>query len=150
MTAWRGQLLFAVVVAAFGSIVIGGLMSGHQDHADRALADSAPCEMPRPKRGVREAKLPDIVRFRGGETLAVERQRGFISADVNVAMSVRDTFDALKRRVRGSDLRILQLDFEGFEAELYITLGNRAGVLQITRSQCSGTSRLLVQLPVRS
>jgi hypothetical protein len=94
--------------------------------------------------------VPDIAGFPGNEVVAVQRTQDFLSADLNVPMSVKELFHALRSRVRGSEYDILRVDFEGFEAELYIAREGEAGVFQILESRCPDRSRLLLQLPLGS
>ena len=73
------------------------------------------------------------------------RQR--VVATLNVKGSVQETFRAYKATIPDSPFELLQIDNEGFEAEIYLQQGNDFAVIQIRASRCDDASLVILNLP---
>jgi len=136
--AWTIAVVGALIVMGGSALALGG---------DGGIRTAPSCGLASPDPALGDDVLPALAEFPGAERVAIAHGNGFLSADLNVPLSVRELFEVLRSRVRGSAYEILRQDFEGFEAELYIARNGQAGVLQILRSTCPDRSRLLIQLP---
>ncbi|MGH2734450.1 MAG: hypothetical protein ACRDKZ_02630 [Actinomycetota bacterium] len=142
----RGTVLTGLVIV--GLVVFGARAILATTHA-QSTDDISPaeCGLSSPNPALEQRTLPDVARIAGVDIVAVDRRGKFSSASLNVPLSVKDLLDRLRKRARGVGYRVLYEDFEGFEAELFVSIDNQPGVFRILSSRCADFSRLFYQLP---
>ncbi len=52
----------------------------------------------------------------------------------------------MKEAARAMGFEVVQEDFEGFEAEVYVKKGNKLGVVQVRTSRCNEASLALINI----
>lgn len=139
-----GSLLISISLMVLLGVAV--LTADRDDVTAKRAPTSAECGLPSPDPDLDPKMLPGMARV-SEEIVALDASGGFLSATLNVPMSVKDTLDTLHRRALAAGYEILQLDFEGFEAELFVRTRDEMGVLRIVISDCPQVSRLSVQLP---
>jgi hypothetical protein len=135
--------LLAVVVAA--TLVMGGCSERGSVDGDQAIP--ARCGLPTPDRGA-DASVVAEVFLLGGDaevTKTKKSNRGILAA-LNVPYSVSEAFSRYTESVKEGGYEIVDDDFEGFEAELYLRKGDDLGAVQIRRSTCEGASIVFVNV----
>ena len=135
-----------------GALIVGGLMVGRviaaaTNEGPRAGGPERACGLSAPNPDLAKRDIPSVARVPGAEIVTVKESGRFLSAGLNVPRSVEDLLILMRKRAEAADYRVLYEDFEGFEAELFVSLGNRPGVFRIISSRCAGITRLFFQLP---
>lgn len=140
----------AIVGLAIVALVVFGaraITAATEDTVSGERAPSSECGLSSPNPDLSNRMLPDVAQIAGLGVVAVDRKGKFSSASLNVPLSVKDLLDRLRKRARGVGYRVLYEDFEGFEAELFVSIDNQPGVFRILSSRCADYSRLFYQLP---
>lgn len=143
------RFILSLVIAAISVTVAMTLASasGKKNTNEQHSRSGVDCGLPRPDLSLKEAALPDVARLRGVEITALDTSRGFVSADLNVPLSVEELLNSLLSRTRSAGYDVLYEDFEGFEAELYVSSEGRPGTVRMVTSECADFSRLMIHLP---
>jgi hypothetical protein len=107
----------------------------------------ARCGLPTPDPRVDASVVADAFLLGGDAevTKTQESKRGTIAA-LNVPLSVSEAFSRYSESVRQGGYEVVDDDFEGFEAELYLRKGKDLGAVQIRRSTCDDASIVFVHV----
>jgi hypothetical protein len=107
----------------------------------------AQCGLPTPDLGVDASVVADAFLLGGDAevTKTDKSKRGTIAA-LNVPYSVSEAFSRYSESVKRDGYQIVDDDFEGFEAELYLRKDDDLGAVQIRRSTCNDASIVFVNL----
>jgi hypothetical protein len=137
--------LRALVAAVLAAALIGGGCSEETPVDERSI--SARCGLPTPDPGV-DASVVAEAFLLGGDaevTKTDKSKRGTIAA-LNVPYSVSEAFSRYSESVRQGGYQVVDDDFEGFEAEIYLRKGDDLGAVQIRRSTCGDASIVFVNV----
>jgi hypothetical protein len=107
----------------------------------------ARCGLPTPDPRV-DASVVAEVFLLGGDaevTKTQESKQGTIAA-LNVPLSVSEAFARYSDAVKQGGYEIVDDDFEGFEAEIYLRKAEDLGAVQIRRSTCDDASIVFVHV----
>jgi hypothetical protein len=135
-------LLAVVLVAAF---VAGGC--SERTPADDGRAIPAQCGLPTPDPGADASVVADVFLLGGdAEVTKTKKSKRGILAALNVPYSVSEAFSRYSESVKKGGYEVVDDDFEGFEAELYLRKGDDLGAVQIRRSTCEEASVVFVNV----
>jgi hypothetical protein len=136
------RLLAAVLAAA---LVAGGC--SEQAPVDDDPAIPAGCGLPTPDPGVDASVVAEVFLLGGdAEVTKTKKSKRGILAALNVPYSVSEAFSRYSDSVKEGGYEVVDDDFEGFEAELYLRKGDDLGAVQIRRSTCEGASVVFVNI----
>jgi hypothetical protein len=130
-------------------LLAGALVAGGCSEEDRSAEQGifAQCGLPTPDPGAEASVVADAF-ILGGDaevTKTEASKRGTIAA-LNVPYSVSEAFSRYSDSVKQAGYQIVDDDFEGFEAELYLRKGDDLGYVQIRRSTCEDASIVFVNV----
>jgi hypothetical protein len=136
------RVLVAAVLAA--ALVAGGCS---EEAPVDGQAIPARCGLPTPDPGADASVVADAFLLGGDAkvTKTEKSKRGTIAA-LNVPYSVSDAFSRYSESVRQDGYQVVDDDFEGFEAEIYLRKGDDLGAVQIRRSTCDDASIVFVNV----
>jgi hypothetical protein len=137
--------LRALVAAVLTAALVAGGCSEETPVDDQAIP--ARCGLPTPDPGA-DASVVAEAFLLGGDaevTKTDKSKRGTIAA-LNVPYSVSDAFSRYSESVRQDGYQVVDDDFEGFEAEIYLRKGDDLGAVQIRRSTCDDASIVFVNV----
>ena len=137
------RLLVAALLVAV--LAAGGCSEGAP--ADDEGAIPAGCGLPTPNPRA-DASVVAEVFLLGGDaevTQTKKSKRGLLAA-LNVPYSVAEAFSRYSDSVKKGGYEVVDDDFEGFEAELYLRKGDDLGAVQIRRSTCEEASIVFVNV----
>jgi hypothetical protein len=135
--------LLGVLVAA--TLVTGGCSERGPADDDRAIP--ARCGLPTPDRRVDSSVVADVFLLGGdAEVTKTKKSKRGILAALNVPYSVSEAFSRYSESVKEGGYEVVDDDFEGFEAELYLRKGDDLGAVQIRRSTCEQASIVFVNV----
>jgi hypothetical protein len=106
----------------------------------------ADCGLPSPSPGLDEALIPVELVPPDAEISSAARRKGGITGVINLPLGVQPAFDFYREAVKRAGFKIIQLDNEGFEAELYLRRARTLGAIQVRRSVCNDASVAFVNL----
>ena len=136
------RLLAAALVAA---LVAGGCSDRAPSDDDQAIP--AQCGLPTPDAGVDASVVADVFLLGGdAEVTQTKKSKRGILAALNVPYSVSEAFSRYSDSVKEGGYEVVDDDFEGFEAELYLRKGDDLGAVQIRRSTCEEASIVFVNV----
>ena len=105
------------------------------------------CGLPSPQPSQDPERVPAGFLLDGeAEIITAQESGGGFIASFNVPYSVKEGFDRMKDAARAMGFEIVQEDFEGFEAEVYVKKGHRLGVIQVRTSRCNEASLALINI----
>lgn len=146
MTQVRGACFIAVGLLATIFVVAIAASGGARTAREHVLGPQE-CGLATRDGASHEMDLPAIVDVTGAEVVALHSGSGTNSGTINIPLSVIDALETLARHASDAGYTVLHQDYEGFEAELYIAIRDRPGILRIIASRCSAYSRVSFQLP---
>lgn len=95
----------------------------------------------------REGAVPAPFLPAGSELVDVRTPRiGGLSAVVNLAYSVEDAFEIYKAASKKAGFQITSVDFEGFEAEIWLRNAKELGSIVVRRSMCADASGAIISI----
>jgi hypothetical protein len=124
--------------------VLAGCSEEPGSSAPRKLAGS--CGFPARKKPVDPKSLPKEFLLEGVEVSIVEVTKERLTAALNVPHSVQQALDLYRDVVKDLGYKILQVDNEGFEAELYMRKGNDLGAMQVRMSTCEDAVAVYINI----
>jgi hypothetical protein len=102
----------------------------------------------RPVKGTPDrSDLPPAFLPEGSQLVDVHRPRiGGMSAVVNLAYSVEETFDLYEKAAGRAGFEVTSVDFEGFEGEIWLRNRKELGSIFIRGSTCDGASGAIISV----
>jgi hypothetical protein len=132
----------AVLVAA---LVAGGCSERSPVDDDHAIP--ARCGLPTPDPRADASVVAEVFLLGGdAEVTQTKKSKRGILAALNVPYSVAEAFSRYSESVKKGGYEVVDDDFEGFEAELYLRKGDDLGAVQIRRSTCEEASIVFVNV----
>ena len=127
----RSRIACALLTAAV-------LLTACPDDNTGGNADAVPkaCGLPTPELGVNASLVPTEFMLEGMEVVKAVKTKDRLSFALNNPRSVNESFDLLRPASKRAGYKIVGLDNEGFEAEIYLKQGDRLGAIQIRGSRC--------------
>ena len=105
------------------------------------------CGLPTPQPNQDAGRVPAGFLLDGeAEIITAQESGGGFIASFNVPYSVEEGFDRMKEAASAMGFEVVQEDFEGFEAEVYVKKGNKLGVVQVRTSRCNEASLALINI----
>ncbi len=150
-TLGSSSRLHVLIVCLVGLGMTVGCTDSDDARSPRAASTPEPrslqsCGVPRPQSEPDVSLVPREL-ILGGEVQRVSSTRGFNIAIVALDGSVEEVFESYKRVAPKVGLEVVDEDFEGFEAELYVRRANALGLIQIRQTGCEGTLLAYLNLP---
>ena len=105
---------------------------------------SGTCGLPTPEPERDEALVPDFLLPDGAEISNAQAERGGFVTAINVRLGVSEALEFYEDAVTEGGYEIIQIDNEGFEAEMYLRRKNRLAAIQIRTSTCDDRSIVFV------
>ena len=143
MSKFAVAALIIVVTASLGACSSDG---------DEQAKPGVPkeCELPTTPPELKEDVLPDFFSLEGSVavTRAIEFKKG-MTASGELRGSVKQALTRYRAAVEEEGFDIVNQDYEGFEAELYLQRKKEIGYLSLRESPCDGTLLAYLKL-VRS
>jgi hypothetical protein len=135
----------ALVAAVLAAALVAGGCSEEAPVDDQAIP--AQCGLPTPDPGADASVVADAFLLDGdAEVTKTEKSKRGTIAALNVPYSVSDAFSRYSESVRQDGYQVVDDDFEGFEAEIYLRKGDDLGAVQIRRSTCDDSSIVFVNV----
>ena len=135
-------------VAAFFAAVILLSSCGGDDPGTVPKDPVADCGFPEPGAAARAAEVPEPLVMEGAEVFRAQTRQGRQVIGLVVPHSVQEAFDFYRRAAKEVGYDVLQLDNEGFEAELFLKAGRELAQFTIRSSACEGVVAVYLNLPV--
>jgi hypothetical protein len=137
--------LRALIAGVLAAALLASGCSEEEPADDREIP--AQCGLPTPDPGADASVVADAFLLGGDAevTKTDKSKRGTIAA-LNVPYSVSEAFSRYSEAVRRDGYQIVDDDFEGFEAELYLRKDDDLGAVQIRRSTCNDASIVFVNV----
>jgi hypothetical protein len=137
--------LRALIAGVLAAALFASGCSEEEPADDRAIP--AQCGLPTPDPGADASVVADAFLLGGDAevTKTDKSKRGTIAA-LNVPYSVSEAFSRYSESVKRDGYQIVDDDFEGFEAELYLRKDDDLGAVQIRRSTCNDASIVFVNV----
>lgn len=108
----------------------------------------ADCGFPTPGAAARTAEVPAPLLMDGAEVFRAQTRQGRQVIGLVVPHDVEEAFDFYRRAAKEVGYDVLQLDNEGFEAEIYLKAGRELAAFTIRSSACEGVVAVYLNLPV--
>jgi hypothetical protein len=105
------------------------------------------CGFPTPGRDLDEGLIPEPFLMEGAEIFRMQTRQGRRVVGLEVPHDVDEAFDHYRRAAKQVGYDVLQLDNEGFEAEIYLKAGKGLAAITIRSSACEGTVAVYLNLP---
>lgn len=105
---------------------------------------SGTCGLPTPEPDRDEAVVPEIFLPEGAEVSNAQKERGGFLTAINVKLSVAEAFDYYKAAAKDGGYETINVDNEGFEAEMYLRRKNKLAAIQIRTSTCDDRSIVFI------
>lgn len=77
-----------------------------------------------------------------------KRTQARVIAVLDLPYAVQDALKLFREALPRTDFKIIQVDNEGFEAEIYLKAGDSLGVIQIRMSACPEASAAFINIVV--
>lgn len=119
-------LLFLALVSCSGDPEPGGNPAGL----------SGTCGLPTPEPERDESLVPELLMPEGAEVSNAQAERGGFIAAINVKLSVQDALAFYKAAIKKAGYEVINIDNEGFEAEMYLRRNKKLAAIQIRTSTC--------------
>jgi hypothetical protein len=132
-------LVAACLMAACGDG--GGSAAGEVDF-------QKDCGFPAPKGEIDESRVPDALLMPGSEIFKMQTRQGRDVVGMVVPHDVEAAFQFYRKAAKDVGYEVLQLDNEGFEAEIYLKAGKELAAFTIRSSVCEGVVAVYLNLPV--
>lgn len=102
----------------------------------------------RPVKGTPDrSDLPPAFLPEGSQLVDVHRPRiGGMSAVVNLAHSVEETFDMYEKAAERAGFEVTAVDFEGFEGEIWLRNRKELGSIVVRGSACEDASGVIISV----
>jgi hypothetical protein len=97
---------------------------------------------PEPERD--ESVVPDIFLPEGAEISNAQTERGGFLTAINVKLSVGDALEYYKAAAKDGGYETINVDNEGFEAEMYLRRKDKLAAIQIRTSTCDDRSIVFI------
>lgn len=105
---------------------------------------SGTCGLPTPEPGREEEIVPKGLIPQGAEISNAQRERGGYITAINVKLGVQEALDFYRAALKENDYEVINIDNEGFEAEIYLRKKNRLAAIQIRTSTCDDRSIVFI------
>ncbi len=131
-------------------VVLLGLLAGCGGESQTGEIDlQKDCGLPTPDRDVNPNAISDDALLMEGATLFRTQTRdGRSVVGLNVPHGVDDAFTYYRRAAKEAGYDVLQLDNEGFEAEIYLKAGRDLASITIRSSVCEEAVVVYLNFPV--
>ena len=108
---------------------------------------AAECGLRQADEGASTSELPREFLPARSELVDVHRPRiGGMSAVVNLAYSVEDAFDIYRAASESAGFEVTSVDFEGFEAEIWLRNRSELGSIVVRGSACEEASGAIISI----
>ena len=105
---------------------------------------SGTCGLPTPEPERDEALVPDFFLPEGAEISNAQPERGGYVTAVNVKLGVTEALRFYKAAIKEQGYELINVDNEGFEAEVYFRSDRRLAAIQIRTSTCDDRSIVFI------
>lgn len=105
---------------------------------------SGTCGLPTPEPDRDESVVPETLLPQGAEINRAQKERGGFTTAINVPLSVGAALAFYKKAVAQAGYETIQVDDEGFEAEMYLRKRKKLAAIQIRMSTCDDRSIVFV------
>jgi hypothetical protein len=107
------------------------------------------CGLPTPDRNLDPNAIPnEALRMEGATIFRTQTRSGRSVVGLNVPHGVNDAFTYYRRAAKEAGYDVLQMDNEGFEAEIYLKAGRDLASVTIRSSVCEGAVVVYLNFPV--
>ena len=107
------------------------------------------CGLPTPDRNVDpNAVVDDVLLMDGATIFRTQTREGRSVVGLNVPHGVTAAFDYYRRAAKQAGFDVLQLDNEGFEAEIYLKAKRDLAAITIRSSVCEDAVVVFLNFPV--
>jgi hypothetical protein len=131
-------------------VLVLGLMAGCGGETPTGERDlQKDCGLPTPDRNVDPNAIPhEALRMEGATIFRTQTRSGRTVVGLNVPHGVSDAFTYYRRAAKEAGYDVLQMDNEGFEAEIYLKTGRDLASVTIRSSVCEGAVVVYLNFPV--
>lgn len=105
---------------------------------------SGTCGLPTPEPEREESLVPDVLLPEGAEVSNAQSERGGFIAAINVKLSVGDALAFYRSAIKKAGYEVINIDNEGFEAEMYLRREKKLAAIQIRTSTCDDRSIVFI------
>jgi hypothetical protein len=105
---------------------------------------SGTCGLPTPEPERDESVVPDVLLPDGAEISNAQTERGGFLAAINVKLSVGAALAFYKEAIKEAGYETINIDNEGFEAEMYLRRKDKLAAIQIRTSTCDDRSIVFI------
>lgn len=142
-----GLRLIALCVVALGlSSACNNESEAPQARVTPPADSGVECGLPKAQAKPDLSKVPPQLVL-GGEVRQVLPAPDLDTTLIAHEGTVEGLQDAYREAVPSAGFKVVQEDYEGFEAELYLRRGNDLGVIQLRQTGCEGTVLAYLRLP---
>ncbi len=137
----------SALVAVAALTALAGCAGGNGNSGAKLGAFPPECGLPSPQPDQQVERVPEGFLLDGEvEIITAQESGGGFIASFSVPYPVPEAFDRFKGAARDMGYDVVQEDFEGFEAEVYVKKGNELGVVQVRTSRCNEASLALINI----
>lgn len=141
----RRDRVRAVVVLVGVAVFAGGCGEESRPRAVETLAEE--CGLRAPDARARSSEVPSPFLPDRSELVDVHMPRiGGMNAVVNLAYPVDETFELYKTASREAGFEVTSVDFEGFEAEIWLRNRKELGSIVVRGSACADASGAIISI----
>lgn len=120
---------------------------GDRDPAVDVGALATECGLRHPQPDLEEVRLPRAFLPPRSELVDVHLPRiGGMSAIVNLAYSVEETFELYRTAAERAGFEVTSVDFEGFEGEIWLRNKKELGSIVVRGSACEHASGVIISI----
>lgn len=125
-------------------IVLVSCEGGPTSRSDSPPGLSGTCGLPTPEPDRDESVVPEIFLPDGAEISNAQIERGGFLTAINVKLSVAEALEYYRGAVKEGGYETINIDNEGFEAEMYLRRKNKLAAIQIRTSTCDDRSIVFI------
>lgn len=105
---------------------------------------SGTCGLPTPEPSRDDSLVPKVLLPQGAEVSNAQAERGGFIAAINVKLSVGEALAFYRAAIKEAGYEVINIDNEGFEAEMYLRRKNKLAAIQIRTSTCDDRSIVFI------
>jgi hypothetical protein len=135
--------VLAVATALFLLASCGG---GENPSGDVDLQKD--CGFPTPRGDLDASLVPAALLMDGAVIFRMQTRQGRRVVGLSVPHGVQEAFDYYRKAAKEVGYDVLQMDNEGFEAEIYLKAGRELAAFTIRSSVCEGAVAVYLNLPL--